>query len=346
MKKVALVNTMLGRHPCGGPCIHGYNQLKALSGCKNLDIVGFHGGEIHKEYKKKLKGIEIHHVDELKLPYKFDAVFVQCGIEIINKLAISGYRNIISGSNILPNSAPEHCREYLNSKLEEEEKRDMARLLRCTKLWTAQSRFQRREYFRLGMPVDFPVRILRNPLDTDLFNFVQDESRLGDAVIWSGKMNWAKNVQDLHSVAEELPDQSFIVISDGEGIREYPFPENVEVITGNTLYEVPKLLEKGSIFLSTSLTENEPLAVLEAMSRGLVPIGYKTSGMTEIIRDGSNGVLVSLGNINHIIKEIEFLQKNVSEWRRMRNNAREHVLKNNSYSAFVKNFKRVVREVR
>ncbi len=343
--KVGIVNTVFGRHPFGGPAIHGWNQARAFKQA-GLNVTTFYGGEVHPDYAKGLEDV-IRPVEEFD-PWDYDVIMVQCGWDYIFDMAIKGYKNIIAGSNVLPNAAPEHCFPYLDAveqhlKMLEDEKKLMARLISCTRAWVAQSRFQRREYWKLGLPFDMPVHIIPNPVDTDgLFKFAKADE-LGDAVIWSGKDTWAKNPLALAKVAKQLPDVKFIAISD-HSLRAI-FPDNVEIITGGTIFDVAKILRRGRIFLSTSVTENNPLAVLEAMSVGLVPIGFKTSGMTEIITDDFNGVLVSLNNIGHLKLEIEHLLQNEERWGRLRQKARETTEAINSYKTIAIKYKRLFRKI-
>ena len=66
-------------------------------------------------------------------------------------------------------------------------------------------------------------------------------------------------------------------------------------IKGSTT-EVPKVLEKGDIFVIPSAFEGFGLSLGEAMSMGLPAIGYKNcSAVNELIIDGQNGFLCQDG---------------------------------------------------
>ena len=339
--KVGIINSVFGHHPFGGPAVQGWNMARAFKQAR-MDVTTFYRGEVHPDYAEGLEDV-VKPIQDFD-PDNFDLMMVQCGWDYIFDLAIRGYKNIIAGSSILPNAAPEHCLPYVDNvefhmKMLKDEKELMARLVKCTRAWVAQSRFQRREYWKLGLPFDMPVHIIRNPVDTDgLFKFYPLDKR-GDAVIWSGKDSWAKNPVALAKIAKELPDVKFIALSD-QGLPDI-FPDNVEVITGGTVFKVAEVLKRGKIFLSTSVTENNPIAVLEAMSVGLVPIGFKTSGMTEVITDGKNGILVSLNNITHMKLEVERLLQDEAELWWLSNAARKYVELNCSYKEVANRYRKI-----
>lgn len=59
--------------------------------------------------------------------------------------------------------------------------------------------------------------------------------------------------------------------------------------------ELPELLAGGSVFLQSSLEEGLGLAALEAMACGMPVVATATTGASEYVRSGRNGVLVQLG---------------------------------------------------
>jgi len=100
---------------------------------------------------------------------------------------------------------------------------------------------------------------------------------------------------------------------------------------GNTLFDMPRFLSQGQVFLSTSLTENQPCAALEAMAMELPVIGFRTSGMPEIVIDGETGFLVELGDTRAMIKKLKILLDDESLRREMGRKARDYVVNNFSY---------------
>jgi glycosyltransferase involved in cell wall biosynthesis len=62
--------------------------------------------------------------------------------------------------------------------------------------------------------------------------------------------------------------------------------------------ELAMYLTASDAMIFTSLAENHPLSVLEAMASGSAVIGYDTGGVPEQVRDGCEGLLVSNGDLS------------------------------------------------
>ena len=72
-----------------------------------------------------------------------------------------------------------------------------------------------------------------------------------------------------------------------------------------------RLAGAADVFLMLSRKEPFGMVTIEAMSMGCVPIAYDTpSGSTEIIQHNKNGILVPLGDINAMAREIADLYHN------------------------------------
>ncbi len=84
---------------------------------------------------------------------------------------------------------------------------------------------------------------------------------------------------------------------------------------------LPELLKDHQIKLSPSLSEGFSLALIEAMACGLVPITCSTLGLTELLEDGQNGILIPPRNSQAIEDVLEELILDRSQLDRMRRNA-------------------------
>ena len=72
--------------------------------------------------------------------------------------------------------------------------------------------------------------------------------------------------------------------------------------------EVLQLLERSDVLLMTSDFEGLPVVLLEAMSRGCVPIVTRTeSGMDELVLDGNCGFLLPVGDITGFVATLKKL---------------------------------------
>jgi len=68
--------------------------------------------------------------------------------------------------------------------------------------------------------------------------------------------------------------------------------------------ELKEAYVNSDILLITSTREGFPLAVMEAMAQGVIPICTRVGGITEHIRDGINGFLIDNANEEYIVSEI------------------------------------------
>ncbi len=95
----------------------------------------------------------------------------------------------------------------------------------------------------------------------------------------------------------------------------------ITVIPSYNHQVLPKLLNAHQIKLSPSLSEGFSLALIEAMACGLVPITSSTLGLTELLEDRHNGILIPPRNSQAIEDALEELILNRSQLDRMRRNA-------------------------
>lgn len=70
--------------------------------------------------------------------------------------------------------------------------------------------------------------------------------------------------------------------------------------------------EKQDIYLSCSDWEGHSISQSEAMAAGVVPVVTNTSGVEDDIEDGMNGYIVDRGDIETMVKRIEYLYDNRS----------------------------------
>src|SRR5207247_2175114 len=73
--------------------------------------------------------------------------------------------------------------------------------------------------------------------------------------------------------------------------------------------DVPELLEVFDVFLLTSLWEGLPRVLVEAMIMGVPVVAPDVDGISEVIRTGENGYLVSPGDTASMtVRVIELLE--------------------------------------
>ncbi|MEU8570131.1 glycosyltransferase [Streptomyces pathocidini] len=90
--------------------------------------------------------------------------------------------------------------------------------------------------------------------------------------------------------------------------------------------DVPGELRTGSVFVQSSRGEGFPLALLEAMATALPCAAFDCApGVREIIRDGEDGLLASLGNTTELARRLDELMSDRALRDRMGEAARRNV---------------------
>lgn len=83
--------------------------------------------------------------------------------------------------------------------------------------------------------------------------------------------------------------------------------------------------------LISSIAENYPNVILEAMACGKPCVGFKVGGVPDLIKDGESGYLVAVEDANGLSDRIKSIIS-LENYERMSRAAREQVLRNNSYN--------------
>jgi glycosyltransferase involved in cell wall biosynthesis len=76
--------------------------------------------------------------------------------------------------------------------------------------------------------------------------------------------------------------------------------------------ECAEVLLDYDVFLLPSFFEGTPLALIEAMCTGIPAITTATCGMKDVVQDGLNGLLVSPGNSEQIVRAVELMMTDSS----------------------------------
>jgi glycosyltransferase involved in cell wall biosynthesis len=149
-------------------------------------------------------------------------------------------------------------------------------------------------------------------------------------MIYSGRIDSKqKRIPDLLAVARGLDKQglSFHLTLAGGGEETPGMMESARDLIDRNLVNFVGILdheallkqyESHHLFLLGSGYEGMSNSMLEAMSRGCVPVTTRVeSGALQIIRDGENGLLAPVGDIASFVKQIVTLHKNPTLLNRM-----------------------------
>jgi glycosyltransferase involved in cell wall biosynthesis len=123
-----------------------------------------------------------------------------------------------------------------------------------------------------------------------------------------------------------------------ELINDYlkTFSSNYLVQDAAPYHKMPEIYKNADIVVVPSLYENCPSVVLEAMSSGKIVIASNVGGIPEIIQHGKNGLLFEKGNAIDLENKIIAMLDKTYDANKMRNNARETILRQFQWKEKVK----------
>jgi len=193
------------------------------------------------------------------------------------------------------------------------------------------------------------ITVIPNGVDTNIFSpaTVNEKIELrkilglpveGKIAVFSGRFEEGKGIEVLLTVwprlQADLKGENITLVLLGSGSLEEEFKKqfgcNDSIRFEGWKTNTADYLRAGDIFILPSFGEGLPNSLLEAMSCGMTCIATKIGGISEIIQDGENGLLIEAGNAEmtlSILKEAVLRNK---EYLRLGLNARAYIEKNMS----------------
>lgn len=107
--------------------------------------------------------------------------------------------------------------------------------------------------------------------------------------------------------------------------------------------KLAKIYGIADIFVSTSMDENFPTTILEAMASGLVVVSFSTGGISEQINDV--GFLIKKGDIKSILSTIRELVQNKKLLLHIQKKSRERAVRLFSLKKFLNNYRKLYEDV-
>ena len=167
------------------------------------------------------------------------------------------------------------------------------------------------DWWKLRYP-EKTYNIFRNGVDIDRFNANPNASRPVD-VLYVGRFLDYKGAGDVLNAID--PNVSVVIAGSGpfeDGIRsiiKVRGLKNAEVIIRPTNNELVELYSKAKVFAcpSRGVIEGVLTTMLEAAASGCAVVTTNSSGMSDLMTDDVNGVLVNSGDLSQIRKAINDL---------------------------------------
>jgi glycosyltransferase involved in cell wall biosynthesis len=149
-------------------------------------------------------------------------------------------------------------------------------------------------------------------------------------------------------------DVTLTVVGDGpdaENLQRLLATRSLEprtqLVRGVPPQEVYSLLTESHVLLMPSLFEGMPIALLESLACGCVPVVSRLAGITDVaLEHGETGLLVNTGDIAGYAEAVATLVRNPAQWARMSSAGQERARQNFSVEAMGSSYLRLIRDAR
>jgi 1,2-diacylglycerol 3-alpha-glucosyltransferase len=174
-----------------------------------------------------------------------------------------------------------------------------------------------------------PIKVISNGIDFSVFNNSESKkvknkyNKNGFLLLFIGRIAYEKNILYLlecfKNVIDKISNVKLILIGEGpemkdvkEKLKELKIEGKVILLGRVNHDELVKSSIFGAcdIFVSASVTENQPMTVLEAQANGLPCIVMNERGMKTLVKNNFNGFLVENNNKSAFSDAIVYLLKN------------------------------------
>ena len=180
--------------------------------------------------------------------------------------------------------------------------------------------------------------LLPNPIDLSAYSFRLRE-RLAPRLVWVRAFHAIYNptlaVRVTALLAQEFPDVRLTMVGPDKGdrslaasqaaAREFGVSDRITFAGGVAKSQVPTYLAGGDIFLNTSNLDNTPVSVLEPMASGLPVVSTAVGGLSHLLADERDALLVPSDDPPRMAAAIRRLVTDPALARRLAVNARSRV---------------------
>jgi glycosyltransferase involved in cell wall biosynthesis len=97
--------------------------------------------------------------------------------------------------------------------------------------------------------------------------------------------------------------------------------------------------------LPSLLSEGMPMSVLEAMSAGAIVVATRVDGVTDVIRDGEDGLLTAPGDPDDLARAVAAVVRGEVDCERMRDTAHQRQVERFSDRSMAAGVAKVYREI-
>ncbi len=171
-----------------------------------------------------------------------------------------------------------------------------------------------------------PSAFLKSKLDTDarfknktavLHNFIEKSENTAASkkgyVLEFGHLSKDKGTLTLLSVAEKMPEITFVFAGYGNAVERIKQVKNAEYVGFKTGDELKKLIAEASVSVCPSeMYENCPYSVMESQLLGTPVLGANIGGIPELIKAGHTGELFEAGDADDLSEKLKMMIDSIS----------------------------------
>ncbi|MGQ0542241.1 MAG: glycosyltransferase family 4 protein [Blastocatellia bacterium] len=200
---------------------------------------------------------------------------------------------------------------------------------------------------------DLRIDVLPNAISLDGIPAFERED--GEKkIIFFGRLNVSKGLVYILDACRLLREHGFKFRFEcyGAGPEEKSFVSEMTALLGENFYyggvvkgvDKWKALSQADIFFLPSRDEGLPIALLEAMAVGCVPVASASGAVSTVIDDGHNGFIIKPGDLVQTVGRLKMLLDGMVDWNDLRKNARRTVRERFDIRDYVKRLERIYKE--
>lgn len=189
---------------------------------------------------------------------------------------------------------------------------------------------ERKALLRAAPKLD--VAVLPNAIDLSLIPKTERRTNDVPVLLFFGRIDASKGLANIADACSTLMHQGFKFRFEcfGNGPQKDEFNAAMTAALGERYHyggvvsgrEKWKVFFETDIFLLPSEYEGLPIALLEAMAAGCIPVVSAVGSIPDVVEDGRSGSLVKPGDAVQLTGRLKVLLSDKSGWAEMRENAR------------------------
>lgn len=189
------------------------------------------------------------------------------------------------------------------------------------------------------------IHVLPNAVSANDIPFIERSGGV-KTILYFGRIDMRKGLPDIVNASRQLVERGsdFRFVCCGTGPDEHWFTTEMRRVLGERFEhcgvvkgeEKWRVFSSADIFLLPSTFEGLPIALLEAMAAGCIPVVTDVGAMAEAVEDGVTGFVVEPDNLEQLVDRLrDLLSKDESELAEMRKMARATIEENYDMANYV-----------